>query len=53
MKQHLLNATGPYPTHEPTAAALICLRPSKEQASQHSSMEGGRAQEPRFLTEEL
>lgn len=40
--------------HELTqAAVLACRSPSEEQASQHSSMDGGGAPEPESLTEEL
>lgn len=40
IKQYLLDMTGPHSIHELTAAVPACRRPSKEQASQHSSMDG-------------
>lgn len=42
------------PMHELTqVAVLACRSPSEEQASQHSSTDGGGAPEPKSLTEEL
>lgn len=53
-KHYLPDSPRPNSMHELTQAdVLACRSPSEEQASQHSSMDGGGALEPKSLTEEL
>lgn len=53
-KQYLPDTPRPNSVHELTqAAVLACRSHLEEQASQHSSMDGGGTPEPKSLTEAL